>query len=67
MTVAEREKLLYTIREVEDVLGLSRAAIYNLINAGELRRVKVGKAARIPRASLVAYVDRLEAECADAR
>jgi excisionase family DNA binding protein len=66
MSVAEREKLLYTIREVEDVLGVSRATVYNLIERGDLRRVKVGKSARIPRTSIVEYVERLESECGDA-
>lgn len=41
-----------------ELLGLSRATIYNLIEAGELRRSKIGRATRIPVSDLVALLER---------
>lgn len=41
-----------------ELVGLSRATIYNLIERGELRRSKIGKATRIPVADLVALIER---------
>jgi excisionase family DNA binding protein len=34
-------------------LGVSRAQIYRLMDAGELRYVKIGRSRRIPRRSLI--------------
>lgn len=42
------EPLVVTIPEAARLLGLSLATIYNLIGSGELTRVKIGRAARIP-------------------
>jgi len=41
-----------------EIVGLSRATIYNLIERGELRRSKIGRATRIPVADLVALIER---------
>ena len=41
-----------------DMVGVSRGTIYNLIERGELRRSKVGRATRIPVADLVALIER---------
>jgi excisionase family DNA binding protein len=38
--------------------GITRPTVYNLINAGELHRVKIGKRAFITSASIDAYVER---------
>jgi len=41
-----------------DAIGVSRQMIYKLIERGELRRSKVGRATRIPVADLVALIER---------
>ncbi|WP_239348322.1 helix-turn-helix domain-containing protein [Frankia sp. Cj5] len=51
--------LLLTATEAADLLGVSRATVYELLNAGQLESVRIGRSRRIPRAALVAYVDRL--------
>ncbi|WP_239340636.1 helix-turn-helix domain-containing protein [Frankia sp. CiP3] len=51
--------LLLTATEAADLLGVSRTTVYELLNAGQLESVRIGRARRIPRAALVAYVDRL--------
>ena len=41
-----------------NLIGVSRQTIYNLIERGDLRRSKVGRATRIPVADLVALIER---------
>jgi excisionase family DNA binding protein len=49
-----REWLSY--RECETLAGLSRTTIWRLINAGEIEAARVGRAVRISRESLTAYM-----------
>ena len=51
-------RLLLTIREAADALGLGRSTVYELITAGELDVVRIGRSARIPTASLDEFVQR---------
>jgi excisionase family DNA binding protein len=44
--------LLMRVSEVAFELGLSRRRIYQLMHAGELESVKIGKASRVPSASV---------------
>ncbi len=46
------EKLLVKVLEAAEKLSLSRATLYELIAAGEIRVVRVGRATRIPTAEL---------------
>lgn len=43
---------LATVAEASDFLSLSRSTLYNLMDAGNLPYVKLGRARRIPRRSL---------------
>jgi len=45
-----------TYREAEQLVGLSRTTLWKLISAGEIEYRKVGRAVRINRASLEAYM-----------
>lgn len=47
------ERLAYSAADAGAVTGLSRQTIYNLINAGELRTVKVGRRRLVPRSALL--------------
>ncbi len=51
--------LLLTVMEAADLLGVSRTTVYELLNAEQIESVRIGRARRIPRVALVAYVDRL--------
>jgi excisionase family DNA binding protein len=42
------EKLLLTVREAADCAGIGRTKMYEIINAGELPVVRIGRAVRIP-------------------
>jgi excisionase family DNA binding protein len=52
-------KLLLTPTEAAELLGLGRSTVYELLAAGDLESVQIGRARRIPGAALVAYVDKL--------
>jgi excisionase family DNA binding protein len=55
-------RLLVPIPEVRHNLGgLGRTTIYDMIDRGELVRVKIGTRAFITAESLAAYVDRITA------
>lgn len=51
------DKLLLTPEEAAELLSVGRSTIYDLIRLNMVRSVKIGRARRIPRAALVAYVD----------
>lgn len=42
------------------MLGVSRGTIYNLMNRGELRRVRIGRSVRLRVADLLEFLDRNE-------
>jgi excisionase family DNA binding protein len=44
--------LLLSVRETAFELGLSTRRIYQMIHAGELEMVKIGKASRVPSAAV---------------
>ena len=57
-------RLLYRVSEVASALGLSRAKVYELINSGALRAVRIDGARRVKAADLEAFVASLGGEAA---
>ena len=53
-------KLLYSVEEAAALLGLGRTLTYELMRAGELRSVVVGRRRLISAAALAEYVRDLE-------
>ena len=54
-------QLLVPIPETGAMLGgLSRVTVYDLVNKGHLVKVNIGRRGFITRASIEAYVDRLQ-------
>ncbi len=53
------EKLLLSVEEAADALGLRRSKTYELLLRGELASVKVGRARRIHVDDLRAFTERL--------
>jgi excisionase family DNA binding protein len=45
-----------TYRQAEEIFGLSRTTLWKLINASEVEAAHVGRAVRISRASLNAFM-----------
>lgn len=56
------DKRLYTIPETAKALGIGRTTVYELLAAGELKRVKVGTRALIHADCIDGFVARLMAE-----
>jgi excisionase family DNA binding protein len=56
----QTSKLAYTVEEAGDLLSISRAQIYRLIEVRDLESVKIGKCRRVTYAQLEAYVSRVE-------
>lgn len=53
---AEITREWVTYRQAEEIAGLSRTTLRKLVGEGEIRIRRVGRAVRINRASLVAYM-----------
>jgi excisionase family DNA binding protein len=53
------QQLLLTIPLAAQRLGVGRTTVYELTNAGELEVVHIGRCARIPVASLDAFVQHI--------
>ena len=49
-------RLLVTPVEAATALGISRTRVYELMAAGQLRSVKIGRSRRIPVKVLIAFV-----------
>ena len=63
MTAAQHvERLLYTPEEAAKALAISRALVYDLVNRGEIRSLKIGASRRITPTALDEYIRRLSEE-----
>ncbi len=51
-------KLLLTIPDAADALGMCRSVVYELLLCGALRSVKIGRARRIPVSVLEEFIAR---------
>jgi excisionase family DNA binding protein len=56
------DRLLYSVEEAADLLGIGRTFMYHLVATGEVDSLKIGKRRKIPRDSLNSYVERLRSE-----
>lgn len=51
------ERLLFTVRETAEMLGVSRSRVYELIWAEQLASVKIGRSRRVSIASIRRFVE----------
>jgi excisionase family DNA binding protein len=58
-TEDEPERLMLTIPQVANRLGVGRTTVYELTNADELELVHIRRCARIPAASVDDFVQRM--------
>lgn len=61
LTVQADDRLLLTVVAAARRLEISRSLLYELIAAGEVESIHVGRLRRVPAEALTAYVDRLRA------
>jgi excisionase family DNA binding protein len=56
-----RGRVLLRPEEVAEVLSIGRSTVFQLMRAGELRSVKIGKSRRVPVDAVTEYVAGLSA------
>ena len=59
---APEERLVYTVAEAGEMLGISRAFAYELVARGELPVIRLGRRRLVPKAGLLALVGQSEPE-----
>jgi excisionase family DNA binding protein len=57
-------RLILTIEEAAERLGIGRTLMYALVSAGEVESVRIGRLRRIPADALTTYVQGLRGEVA---
>lgn len=56
------DALLLTTREAASRLAIGRSTLYELIAAGEVEVVRIGRSVRVPTATLAVFVERRRQE-----
>jgi excisionase family DNA binding protein len=51
-------RLLLTVLEAAEALGVSRSLVYELMDRGDVQNIKIGRSRRIPVASLEEFIAR---------
>ena len=59
ITVNEAEKRCYTVKEIQDILGISRPTVYELLKKNEFRWIQIGIKYRISKKSFDGWLDKL--------
>ena len=57
MNIENMERLLLRISEAAEALGIGKSTLYELIQAGEIPVVRVGRATRVPAAELRVWAE----------
>ncbi len=59
ITVNEAEKRCYTVKEIQDILGISRPTVYELLKKNEFYWIQIGTKYRISKKSFDGWLDKL--------
>lgn len=62
LTVRADDRLLLTVEEAADRLGIGRSLMYELIGSGQVASIRVGRLRRVPLESLTDYVSMMRAQ-----
>jgi len=60
-------RLLYSVEEAADLLGIGRTYMFHLLRTGEIDSLKIGKRRMIPSDALDDYIEHLRSANADHR
>ena len=55
--VSTQEKRCYTVKELQEILGISRPTVYELLNKNEFRWIHIGTKYRISKKSFDEWLD----------
>jgi excisionase family DNA binding protein len=58
----EAERLVYSVEEAAELLGISRAFCYEAVNRGEIPCLRIGRRILIPRSALHKFVEGARAD-----
>ena len=53
------EKRCYTVKELQEILGISRSTVYELLKRNEFRWIQVGTKYRISKKSFDEWLDKM--------
>ena len=53
------EKRCYTVKELQEILGISRPTVYELLKRNEFRWIQVGTKSRISKKSFDEWLDKM--------
>lgn len=59
------DRLLLKVHEAAELLGISRAKMYELLSEGSLPSIRLGGSTRIPIESLRAWIEQVADNCRD--
>ena len=59
ITVNEAEKRCYTVKEIQDILGISRPTVYELLKKNEFYWIQIGTKYRISKKSFDGWLDKM--------
>lgn len=54
--------LVFTVKEIAELLEVSKNTAYHLVRSGKLRSVKIGRQFRVPKSALEDYLAGIEAQ-----
>lgn len=57
------EKRIYTVDEIQDILGIGRNSAYNLVKSGVFHSVRIGGNIRISKKSFAEWLDKQMDTC----
>lgn len=58
MTEANK-KMIYTVKEVSEILGINKNSVYNLIHSGVIKTMKLGRQ-KITYKSLIEFLEKYD-------
>ena len=59
ITVNKAEKRCYTVKEIQEILGISRPTVYELLKKNEFRWIQIGTKYRISKKSFDGQLDKM--------
>lgn len=61
--VSTQEKRCYTVKELQEILGISRPTVYELLKKNEFRWIRIGTKYRISKKSFDEWLDQKTEKC----